>query len=142
MDNLNLFWPHLWKQTADGPRLSAYRCGKCGHTLFPKNDLCTNCLNEDDMQEITLETRGILYSYTVTYAPIENWPLPHAMGWITIPENRVRLIAPLSMNGENEDYFIGEDMEMVIEKYWDTDEGPVMGFKFRPVRRGEDGGHK
>ena len=141
MDGVNMFWPHLWKETPEGPRLSAYKCGKCGLTLFPKNSLCTNCLNEDDMQEITLDTRGVLYSYTVTYAPIEDWPLPHALGWITIPENQVRLIAPLIMNGE-EDFVVGEEVEMVIDKYWDTDGEPLMGFKFKPVRYGETGGEK
>ena len=127
-----LFWPELFKETDTGLVMVANKCKKCGSVSFPKNELCVYCLNEE-MEEIELCKRGILYSYTITRTPVEKWTVPHAIGQISIPENQLRIVAPLIMQQETDTFTIGDEVEMEIAKYWDEGEDEIVGYKYRPV---------
>ena len=132
MGNKVLFWPELFKETDAGLVMVANKCTKCGAVSFPKNELCVFCLNEE-MEEIELSKRGILYTYTITRMPVDRWTPPHAIGEITIPEDRLRIVAPLVMQEETDTFTIGDEMEMVIAKYWDEGDDEIIGYKYRPV---------
>jgi uncharacterized protein len=127
-----LFWPELFKETDRGLVMVASKCKKCGSVSFPKNELCVFCLNEE-MEEIELSKRGVLYSYTITRMPVDRWTAPHAIGQISIPENQLRIVAPLIMQQETDTFTIGDEVEMEIAKYWDDGEDDIVGYKYRPV---------
>ncbi|MCR4443444.1 MAG: zinc ribbon domain-containing protein [Peptococcaceae bacterium] len=129
-----LFWPELFKETDKGLVLVANKCKKCGAVSFPKNELCVFCLGEE-MEEVELSRKGILYSYTITRVPVDKWTAPHAIGQISIPENQLRIVAPLIMEDENDTFNIGDELEMEIAKYWDDGDNEVMGYKYRPVKK-------
>jgi uncharacterized protein len=119
----------LFKETPDGIVLVGNKCPACGRSFYPKADFCTQCLNKE-MQEMVLSKRGALYSYTITRVPVGKFPIPHAIGMITLPEN-VRLTAPLVM-GEG-DFKIGSEMEMEITTLWSEIDHDVIGYKFKAV---------
>ena len=119
----------LFKETPEGIVLVGNKCKSCGTTFFPKADFCSQCLNKE-MEELVLSKRGKLYSYTITRVPVARYPIPHAIGMITLPEN-VRITAPLIM-GE-EDFKVGAEMEMEITTLWTEEDREVIGYKFRAV---------
>jgi uncharacterized OB-fold protein len=119
----------LFKETSDGVVLVGNKCTACGRAFFPKADFCTQCLSKE-LEEIVLSKRGTLYSYTITRVPVGKFPIPHAIGMITLPE-KVRLTAPLVI-GE-EDFKIGSEMEMEITTLWTEGDRDVIGYKFRAV---------
>ena len=83
------------------------------------------------MEEVELSKRGILYSFTVTRVPVEKFPVPHALGIVTLPE-KVKLTTPLVMDDSR--YKIGAEMEMVIDTLWTEGDKNIIGYKFKQVK--------
>lgn len=123
------FRDDLFKETYDGIVLVGNKCPVCGKAFFPKAIFCTHCLNKE-LEELELSKRGTLYSYTITRVPVGKFPVPHAIGMITLPE-KVRLTAPLIM--DREDFKIGSEMVMEIDTLWTEEDCNVVGYKFRAV---------
>ena len=119
----------LFKETSDGIVLVGNKCAECERVFFPKADFCTNCLSKE-LEEIVLSKKGTLYSYTITRVPVGKYPIPHAVGMITLPE-KVRLTAPLVI-GE-EDFKIGSEMEIEICTLWTEEDCDIVGYKFKAV---------
>jgi len=124
-----LFRPDLFKETPSGYVLIGNKCPSCGLISFPKAEFCINCLNEN-MEEVELSKRGTLYSWTVTRVPVGKFPLPYAIGMITLPE-KVRLFAPLVI--DKKEFEIGTEMEMEIATLWMEGEKNFIGYKFKAV---------
>jgi len=117
----------------DGPEggvLLANKCKACGQMFFPKASPCLTCANEE-MEDLKLSRRGILYSYTIGRMPSTHFEPPYAIGYVDMPEG-VRVFAPLKMRGE-ERPSIGMEMHVVIEELWKEGDKEVIGYKFEPV---------
>ena len=134
-----LFREDLFAVKDGKPVVVGNRCRKCGAISFPKNDLCVFCLGED-LEEVEIARTGELYSYTITRRQVDNWKAPHAIGMVRIPEQQVTLVAPLAMEGEEDNFVVDEKVEMVIDKYWDEGDDEIIGYKFRKVSNNEGGG--
>jgi len=119
----------LYKETPEGIVLVGNKCPKCGGAFFPKAEFCTRCLNRE-LEEMVLSKRGKLYSYTITRVPVAKYPVPHAIGMITLPE-KVRITAPLVVG--DRDFKIGDEMEMEISTLWSEVDRDVIGYKFKAV---------
>lgn len=124
----------LFRERQDGPHLLGSRCKGCGKVFFPRTVFCNECLG-GDFEEKELSNKGELYSYTITRVPVAKYPVPHAIGMISIPEDRVRIVAPL-MYDESTEYHVGDELEMVVGTLWEDDE-IVLGYKFRHKEGGE-----
>lgn len=118
----------LFREGAEGAALIGCRCVKCGKVFFPKTDFCSSCLGSE-FEEKLLSREGVIYSYTVTRVPVAKFPVPHAIGMISIPEDSVRVVAPLVYD-ENRQFSIGDKVELVADTLWE-DENTVVGYKFR-----------
>jgi len=125
-------WP------SDDPSLIGSRCEACGEHFFPKVKLCQNpdCSNKSDVKEVLLSKSGKLWSYTLQhYAPPPPYrgPVPLIIGLMELPEN-LKVMGQLTGCRE-EDLKIGMDMELVIEKLFEDEEGKeVVTWKFRPAQ--------
>lgn len=121
---------------SDEPRLLGSRCTSCGEVTFPKQRRCANC-SSDAIEEITLSSRGKLYSFTnVNYPPPDGYkgPVPYGVGMIELPEG-VRVVAHLTESNPDK-LAVGMEMALVIDKLFAEDDGAeVIGFKFKPVSR-------
>ncbi len=86
------------------------------------------------MEEVALSRRGKLDTFTISRAvpPGSIMQAPYAIARILLPE-RV-LITTVLASCELEALDIGMEMELVIEKVMEDEEGnEVMAFKFKPV---------
>jgi uncharacterized OB-fold protein len=122
----------------DDPRLIGSRCETCGEYFFPKVKLCQNpdCPNKGDVKEVLLSKSGKLWSYTIQYYPPPppyRGPVPLIIGLMELPEN-LKVMGQLTSCKE-EDLKIGMDMELVVEKLFEDEEGrEVVTWKFRPAQ--------
>jgi len=129
------FCDNLFKDSPSGPHLLGCVCKQCGKVFFPRTDFCNDC-HGTEFENKELAREGEIYSYTITRVPVAQYPVPHAIGMISIPEDRVRVVAPLVYDGSIE-YHIGEPVEMVIDTLWE-DEKIVIGYKFKHREVGVD----
>lgn len=121
---------------ADGkPRLVGGKCFSCGEVIFPKLEICPNC-QEEKIEEIILSRRGKIYSYTVVMQqprPYYKGPVPYGLGFVELPEG-VR-IETLFANCDPEALKIGDEVELIIDKLYDDDEGnELITYKFEPIK--------
>lgn len=128
----------LFVWSDEGANLIGSRCISCNSYFFPKSLTCRNpnC-EEKKVEEVTLSRRGKLYSYTVQEyfppPPFKMEPLaPFAIGLVELPEG-IRVIGMLT-GCELGDIKIGADVELVIEKLYQNEQGTdVLTYKFKPV---------
>lgn len=60
-------WTEPFWQAARARRLTAARCGECGHFRMPPTPFCPACLSQQ-IEWPTLSGRAVLYSYTIVPA--------------------------------------------------------------------------
>jgi len=128
----------LMAQGADGPRLVGSRCRGCGSIYFPEASACRNPDCEaPDLEQILLNNRGTLYTYTVQYYPppppfrMDDWA-PYALG-VVVLEDQVHVMGMLT-GIEFDEIEIGMPMQLVAEPlYTDAERGSVMTHKFQPA---------
>jgi uncharacterized OB-fold protein len=120
------------------PHLIGSRCEACGEYFFPKVKLCQNpdCPDKSRIKETILSRIGRLWSYTIQYYkppfPYQG-PAPLMIGLVELPEN-LKVMGQLT-NCEEQDLRIGMEMELVIEKLFEDQQGnEVLTWKFRPTR--------
>lgn len=130
----------LFTWPSDDPRLIASRCVACSSVAFPKVMNCRNpkCHSDAGIEEITLSKRGKLDRWTIMrYQPPPPWRGPESMvpfgqGFISLPEG-VAVAAALT-SADPDELVIGREMELVIDKLYDDDDGNnVMSYSFKPV---------
>ena len=109
------------------------KCRSCGEVFFPRRFYCANCTSAD-MEETPLSTRGRLETFTISRGvpPGSIMQAPYGIGQIRLPEGA--LVTTVFADCDLEKLDIGMDMELVIEKVKEDEEGnDVMAFKFKPV---------
>jgi uncharacterized OB-fold protein len=116
-------------EEADGGHLIASRCKSCSRLYFPPLQRCPECYGKD-MEEVKLNGKGKLYTYTVVQMPVSHYKPPFALAWVELPEG-IRVFTQLK-NWEDTELKIGMDMDMIIDTLWEEEEKVVYGYKFQP----------
>ena len=128
----------LFTWPSEQPSLIGSRCKSCGHYFFPRIKICQNpdC-NEKEVEDVLLGRRGKLWSYTIQhYAPPPPYhgPVPLTIGLMELSEEKLRIMGQLVEGIKPEDIKIGMELELVVEKLFDDEEGnEVMTWRFRPA---------
>lgn len=128
----------LFTWPSDEPRLVGSKCPDCGEVTFPAQTRCPACPG-DACEQIELSARGTLWTWTiqnfpppVPYAGDAKSFVPFGVGYVELPEG-VRVEARLTEN-DAERLAIGMQMELVVEKFAERDDGTeVVTFAFRPL---------
>jgi uncharacterized OB-fold protein len=129
----------LWtipSSLGEKPQLIGSRCLSCGEIYFPrkKKGLCIHC-QQKTLDDVLLSGKGKIVSFSVVEQPpaggFYKGPVPYAYGVVELPEG-VELLSLFTGNlGELE---VGMEVEMVIEKLFDDDEGnEITTYKFIPT---------
>ena len=120
------------------PHLIGSRCPACGELCFPKKEkgLCVHCQNKG-LEDVKLGREGKIATFTVVMIPpaggYYKGPVPYAYGAVNL-KDEVELYTLFT--GDLDELRVGMDVEMVIEKLFDDDEGnEVMTYKFRPIKK-------
>jgi hypothetical protein len=110
------------------------RCKDCGGYMLPRKRICYRCGGDMEVAPLP-STGGKLYSYTVNSLPVPGAVMvpPYAIGQLLLPEGVV--LDTVLTDCDFNDLKIGMDLEMVVEKIKEDEEGnDVMAFKHRPVK--------
>jgi len=107
------------------------RCRNCQEVMFPQRPICLNCFGRD-LAQVALSPKGKLFTYTINHQGPREFSTPYASGFVDLPEG-VRIYSLLT-DWEAKGLKIGSEMELVIEKIKEDNEGSiVVGYKFRPA---------
>jgi len=118
-----------------GPQLLGGRCTNCRRYFFPRRFLCPHCHQKDSVEEVALSKWGRLYSYCVVRVAPEGFTAPYILGYVDLPEG-IRIFSPITGIDPSQ-LQIGMELELTIEPLREDPEGhPILGYKFRPRRRG------
>ncbi len=122
----------LPSSASDKAHLIGTRCRSCNETFFPKRHHCAGCTSPD-MEEIRLNRKGKIYTYTISRAtpPGSIMKAPYAIAQIQLPEGV--LVTAVLTDCDLEALHIGQAAELVVEKVKEDEDGnDVMVFKFKP----------
>ena len=118
--------------------MTAEQCDECGRVIFPKRDVCPECI-QPAHREIELSGKGTIYSFTTIYeAPPKGFAdqVPYSVGLIELQEGP--LITGRFTDMDPDELEIGLKVESVTRKWGeDLRTGPrgeaqiIYGFAFR-----------
>ncbi|MBV8950319.1 MAG: OB-fold domain-containing protein [Actinobacteria bacterium] len=126
---------------ADGAFLVGSRCRACGSYFFPKQTFaCRNprC-GSTDLEEVPLSRRGTVWSSTTNqFAPPPPYPArepfePYTVVAVELPVERMVVLGQLARDCDPAALRVGDDVEVVIEPFYETDDATHMVWKWRPV---------
>lgn len=129
----------LYTWPSDSPQLIGSKCTACAEVTFPSQASCPSCAGSST-EEVLLSRRGTLWTWTVQHFPPPSPPfkgdsesfVPFGVGYIELPEG-IRVESRLTTHKASQ-LEIGMEMELVIEKFMDGDDGRErVTFAFRPV---------
>lgn len=120
-------------QKGDEVVLVGSRCKKCGYVFFPQRLFCVECFGSE-MEVHEIGNRGVLYSFTTSYAPTVHFAPPYTAGWIEM-EGQLRVFAPISIE-EGQRLEIGMAMQLIADVLWEEGEKQVVGYMFKPALKG------
>jgi len=116
------------------PALLANNCRNCGKCFFPKRTFCPDCFEQGKLEDIVLDTKGVIYAVTVVHISSPSGiEAPYAYGYVNIPANKIRVLALFT--GDNPTSFhAGMEVELVLETIRTNSRGQhIIGYKFKPV---------
>ena len=126
---------HLPTAPGELPYLIGSKCSVCGLVVFPKRTICPVCEIEKPMVEVPLSRKGKLVTYTCARVPSEGMTAPYLMGTVDLPEGP-RFISLIAGEQDINALKIGMEVELVIEKIAEEEGHDLIGYKFRPVKKG------
>jgi len=129
---------HPWWQACTEHRLTAQHCRQCHHAQIPPAPICSEC-NSSELELVTLNGRGILYSYTAVHQAISpEQTLPFIIAVVeldvggTACKNSVRLMTNI-VDAEPAALRIGDPVRVV----WETISEYVSIPRFMLIKQGD-----
>ncbi|MCP4622732.1 MAG: benzoylsuccinyl-CoA thiolase [bacterium] len=117
------------------PALLANTCRHCGKNFFPKRTLCPFCFEQGRLEDIALDSRGVIYAVTVVHISSPSGiKAPYAYGYVDIPANNIRVFALFTGDAPNS-FQAGMEVELVLEPVRTNSRGQqIIGYKFKPAK--------
>lgn len=112
--------------------LLANQCKICGKIFFPKRTFCPACYDHGEMENISLDRRGVIYASTVVHIDSPSGiKAPYAFGYVDLPANQLRVFA-LFTGADLAKFTPGREVEMILEPLGiDRGGQKIVGYKFR-----------
>lgn len=130
----------LFTWPSNDPRLLGSKCNNCGVVLFPAQSSCPACCSEDS-ETIELERRGKIWTFTIQNFLPNRPPYdgpetaetfkPFAVGYVEL-NDQTRVQARIKSDDVSK-LRIGDEVELVVEKYVERDGKDIIAYFFTPV---------
>jgi len=116
------------------PQVLCSRCQDCGEYFFPMRLVCAKCLSRRT-EEMPVEARGTLYSFTFVHIPLFGstkieYAEGYGVGQIDLPEGP-RIQLPLV--GKREEFRVGQSVVGEISVMREQEDKDIVLLRFRPV---------
>ncbi|HZP29822.1 MAG TPA: OB-fold domain-containing protein [Acidimicrobiia bacterium] len=128
---------------ADGqPHLLGGRCPRCGAYFFPKQySFCRNpACRSTELDDVELGNRGRLWSFTDNrFAPPPPYPAldpfePYGVAAVELAEEQMIVLGQCARGTDMGTLRAGQEMELVVEDYFETPDEVRRVWKWRAVR--------
>jgi uncharacterized OB-fold protein len=132
----------MFREEADGSgRLLGGHCPVCGAWFFPKQwSFCANpSCTGGELDDAELSARGALWSFTDNrYAPPPPYPArdpfePYGVAAVELADERMVVLGQLASGTDVAALALGQDMELVVEPLYETDDEVRTVWKWRPA---------
>lgn len=128
--------------TDGGPRLIGGRCSRCGAYFFPKQwSFCRNpACGAPGLDDVELSARGTLWSFTDNrYAPPAPYPVtepfePYGVAAVELAAERMVVLGQLARGTDVRALRVGQEMELVVEPLYESEDALHTVWRWRPVR--------
>jgi uncharacterized OB-fold protein len=131
--------PHISTWPDDEPQLVGSRCGGCGATTFPVQQLCPRCIGSD-MSEVLLPRRGTVVAWTTQgFPPGAPYAGPAGKDFVPFGVGLIQLGDVIRVEGRlTENDFakleFGQEVELtMVPLTTDADGDEIVTFAFQPV---------
>ena len=133
----------LFREDDEGEgRLLGGRCPSCGAYFFPKQwSFCRNpsCAG-GELDDVELSTRGTLWSFTDNrYAPPPPYPArepfePYGVAAVELGDEQMIVLGQVARDTDIERLAVGDEMELVVEPLYETDDEVRTVWKWRAAQ--------
>ena len=132
---------HIPGSPEEKPYFIGSRCNACGYTCFPQKRVCVKCRRDDTIGELNMGPYGVLESFAVMQVGPPDFPPPYIVAYVRMKEGPLVFTTMTGCEPKDDALIIGEPVELVIEKIREDSHGNnLLGWKFRPIRKGRDDG--
>ena len=97
-DQTAIIDPRLLEVNGTRVRLKASRCRACHAYNFPRSELCSSCMSQEN-EEVFLSEEGTIYSFCTVHQGAPGWTVPYTLAYVDLPEG-VRVLANLDVAKE------------------------------------------
>ncbi|HEJ83541.1 MAG TPA: Zn-ribbon domain-containing OB-fold protein, partial [Desulfobacteraceae bacterium] len=123
---------------ASGPDEKSYliggKCKTCGRVFFPKPHICSVCMKEDSMEEVSLSRKGTIDTFTVIHVAPLGFKAPYIQAFVDLPEGPRIFSLITGCDPLQPDLKDGAEMELVIVKIREDEQGnDLISYKFKPA---------
>jgi uncharacterized protein len=127
------------------PRLLGSRCTRCGTYSFPpEQSYCKNpSCDGDELERVELSARGKLWSYSHNgYEPPAPYVSPtkpfepFAVAAVELEQEKMVVMGMVPKPFDHTSLRVGQEMELVLDTLFETDDERVVVWKWRPVTEG------
>jgi len=86
------------------------------------------------LEDIVLDRKGVIYAVTVVHLSSPSGiKAPYAYGYVNIPANKIRILAPFTGASPNS-FHAGMEVELVLDTIRTDSKGQhIIGYKFKPL---------
>jgi len=123
-----------WRDHKQDVSLYGMRCTSCGLVQYPIGRICRRCKAKDEREEIRLQRRGTVFTYTLDHvvaATYSSIPVPRA---IVDLEGGARFLTSLT-DSDPEDISVGMPVDLVFRRMNDGGNFKNYYWKARPAAR-------
>ena len=123
----------FYQTPGEAPVLIGNKCKECGTKFFPKTPVCPRCIEKDSMEETFIKGKGKLDVFCIVNAGLPGFKVPSIQSYIQLDEGPRIWSLVTGSDVSEESLKPGMEMEMVIEKVREDEEGnELISYQFKP----------
>jgi uncharacterized OB-fold protein len=128
--------PRFWRKTQSRYNLYGVKCTRCNATYFPPRKICPICRRASKLEDLKLEPRGEVVTYTIIHSAPEGFErqTPYIMAIVKLRAGP--MFTTQIVDCELDEISIGMPVEGVFRKIRESGKDGLIyyGFKFRTER--------
>lgn len=128
--------PYL-KIPEDGePYLEGHKCVSCGATYLGERTVCSKCGDRDQMEAVTLPTKGELYAYSIVHRSFPGIDVPYVSAVVDLEDGTAIKGNLINVEPDPEKIAFGMPVEVVFDDALgrkDKDGNSYLSYFFQPA---------
>ncbi len=128
--------PYLKIPEGGEPYLEGHKCGACGATFLGERSVCSKCGARDQMEVVTLPTKGELYAYSIVHRSFPGIDVPYVSAVVDLEDGTAIKGNLINVEPDPEKIAFGMPVEVVFDDALgrkDKDGNSYLSYFFQPA---------